>query len=220
MNAFLRRNASYLLTFVLLFATALVFLSQIAKGDESLYFAAHRSAFANFFFRFATHIGEPYVYIAAAIALLWVQYRHSFSIIFVLGPIMLLFSESLKRLFGHPRPVTYFEEILHHPVDSYLVLEREAMNISWTNSFPSGHTISAFAFYGFMALLAPNHFLRVLCMLVAALVAMSRVYLFQHFLEDVTSGALVGTVVALITYAIHHWLGTRFPALNGRLGGK
>lgn len=210
MKDFFKKNSSYFATLLLLLVVAAYFLLQINKGDESIYFSQHRSDFANFFFRFCTHIGEPYVYIAAAGLLALVQYRHAISI-FVLSALVLVFAESLKRLFAHPRPLTYFEEVLHQPQSISLVLSREEMNISWTSSFPSGHTTSAFAFYGFLALIAPNHFLRVLCVITATLVGLSRVYLIQHFLEDITAGAITGTVVALITYAIHQWMGVKYP---------
>ena len=72
---------------------------------------------------------------------------------------------------------------------------------SW-NSFPSGHTISAFGLFCMMAFFLKKHYLKLLVMVVAVLVAYSRVYLMQHFYVDVYVGSMIGVAMAMATYCI------------------
>ena len=57
-------------------------------------------------------------------------------------------------------------------------------------SFPSGHTSASFA--AATALMLDRHFLRWPCLVVAVLIALSRLYLYVHFPTDVAAGALLG----------------------------
>jgi membrane-associated phospholipid phosphatase len=67
-------------------------------------------------------------------------------------------------------------------------------------SFPSGHATSAFSMCLALAVLADRRWSAVLFALVAALLAFSRVYLSQHFTEDVLAGALLGTSTGIGAY--------------------
>jgi membrane-associated phospholipid phosphatase len=62
------------------------------------------------------------------------------------------------------------------------------------NSFPSSHTLTAFAVAAAIGEIAPRW--RVPALLVAALVAISRLINRDHFLSDVTAAAAIGILVA------------------------
>ena len=86
---------------------------------------------------------------------------------------------------------------------------------SWDNayhSFPSGHSADLFTSAIFVALLLPNIWLRLLALLVATLVALSRVFLAKHFPVDVVAGAAVGVVVSVLV--IHYVLRPRLRAAS------
>lgn len=88
-------------------------------------------------------------------------------------------TEILKLVFKRKRPENRDQDIV--------VLQ----NLS----FPSGH--SAYAFATSIALMTiPS--MSILPVLVATLVAFSRVYLGQHYLSDVLAGATIGTLVSYI----------------------
>ncbi len=93
---------------------------------------------------------------------------------------------------GVPRPTKYFEntETLH------LV---EGVKMHGMNSFPSGHTITAFAIFIILALIVKKNYLKVFFTTIAILAGFSRVYLSQHFLEDIFSGALIGIGIAVLS---------------------
>jgi membrane-associated phospholipid phosphatase len=69
-------------------------------------------------------------------------------------------------------------------------------------SFPSGHTMTAFALALFLSILIRNKFWGVLLLILAILVAYSRVYLFQHFPKDVFAGSIFGVFAVLIAFPI------------------
>jgi membrane-associated phospholipid phosphatase len=70
------------------------------------------------------------------------------------------------------------------------------------NSFPSGHSTSAFALFTCLALITENKLLKIIFIAFALTAAFSRTYLSQHWLVDVTFGSLIGTLSAVIFYFI------------------
>jgi 4-amino-4-deoxy-L-arabinose transferase-like glycosyltransferase/membrane-associated phospholipid phosphatase len=71
-------------------------------------------------------------------------------------------------------------------------------------SFPSNHAANAFAFAMSFWFLRRNA-AGVLCVVVASLVGISRVYVGVHYPSDVVAGALVGSAAAYGTLRLHRW---------------
>jgi membrane-associated phospholipid phosphatase len=67
---------------------------------------------------------------------------------------------------------------------------------SSASSFPSGHTVGAFAFAGVLILSSKSKMMRVVAALLALAVAVSRVLAFRHWTSDVTASAAIGVIVA------------------------
>ncbi len=82
----------------------------------------------------------------------------------------------------------------------YEVYQVPGVTVHMHNSFPSGHTATAFAMFTILALIAKSKATQLYWLLLAVLVGISRMYLAQHFMEDVTAGATIGFVVSLIVY--------------------
>jgi len=61
------------------------------------------------------------------------------------------------------------------------------------NSFPSGHTVTAFSAAVVLSYVSVNKRYGFIFLLLAIGVAYSRMYLSQHFFEDVTAGSILGT---------------------------
>ena len=80
------------------------------------------------------------------------------------------------------------------------VIEGEPL-FSGASSFPSGHTMSAFALFGLVALLLPQKkSVALVILFLAVLVGISRVYLIHHFFIDIYAGSIIGALLALIIY--------------------
>lgn len=67
-------------------------------------------------------------------------------------------------------------------------------------SFPSGHTASSFA--AATALFLHNKRWGIAAYIMAACIALSRMYFFVHFPSDILCGMLLGIIVGLLTYKL------------------
>jgi membrane-associated phospholipid phosphatase len=99
-----------------------------------------------------------------------------------------LASGAVKDLIGRLRP-----PLADETLSALVALPADA-------SFPSGHATSAFAAAGVVAALHPR--LRAPILGLAALVALSRVYLGVHFPSDVLAGAALGLGIAVAVVAL------------------
>ena len=71
-------------------------------------------------------------------------------------------------------------------------------------SFPSGHTITAFAVAVSLSMFYPS--LTVGLLFCAVSVAASRILLGMHFLSDVLAGAVIGTTLAYLSVHLLRWI--------------
>jgi undecaprenyl-diphosphatase len=65
-------------------------------------------------------------------------------------------------------------------------------------SFPSGHTVGAFALAGVLLLTSPSKTLRVVAFVLAAAIGMARILAFRHWASDVLASAIIGLLLAWI----------------------
>ncbi|MCD7972732.1 MAG: phosphatase PAP2 family protein [Candidatus Azobacteroides sp.] len=101
---------------------------------------------------------------------------------------------------GVLRPVPYFDTI---PDLSLRLIE--GVKQLETESFPSGHTSSAFAIFTYFALILPDKRMHFLLALAALSVGYGRMYLSQHFITDVYTGMILGVTITTVLY----WFLTR-----------
>ncbi len=104
-------------------------------------------------------------------------------------------SAVLKEAFDRPRPET---------ADPSLVA---AVATPSNPSFPSGHALTAFATAVVVSALHPR--LRWPALALAALVALSRVYLGVHYALDVVAGAALGIAIGLVVVRVARLLTSR-----------
>lgn len=91
----------------------------------------------------------------------------------------------LKHLIARPRP------FMHYP-DLALLIPPPS-----TYSFPSGHSAASFA--AAVVLFRCRRSFGIPALILAALIAFSRLFLFVHYPTDVLAGILLGTAVGLLT---------------------
>ncbi len=178
----------------------LFLLAQIDKGEAILFFSNRRSWFGDLFFQYFTRMGEAGVYLIALLVLLFVKYRHAITIP-LLGIIVTFISYYSKIYFKHDRPSLYFQKL--NQLDQINTIEGISL-LGGQTSFPSGHTMSAFALYAFLSFCLPwKKGLALVFLGMAILTGISRIYLVQHFLQDVALGAIMGVAIALLIYYLH-----------------
>jgi membrane-associated phospholipid phosphatase len=166
----------------------------IDKGQCVLWINGHNAPILDGFFKSFTNLGDGLIFLPFITILLFVQFRYALMAVTLMVGNALLVSLFKRVLFyGLERPRTYLGEKFIHLVPG--------VEVHGINSFPSGHTATAFSVALFIGFLSGNNFVRVLALFTAALVAYSRMYLAQHFLIDVAGGAFIGTFT---TYILWH----------------
>lgn len=193
---FLREHKWYNIPILLYFIVCFILLFLLNKGDLVLFFSNNRTDFWNTFFIYGTQLGEAYTYLIAFVGLLFIKYRYAIFVPVVAGT-SFIFSFLLKRFFAHLRPKLWFEEL----GEVLTFVPNLYVNIGHT-SFPSGHTFSGFAIFGYLALCSSKWWVKILFASSAIITGLSRVYLVQHFLEDIVFGAFLGTSLAIGLYLL------------------
>jgi len=114
---------------------------------------------------------------------------------------------------GWPRPLHYFEE---KQITLRLV---DGVKVHHLNSFPSGHTITAFSLLLLLPILFPKISRPQLLMawLMALLCGLSRVVLAQHWPMDVAGGIVLGCSATLLTFSLLQNRLSRLPLLESSL---
>lgn len=174
--------------------TCSVFLFNIEQGSAIYYFVDYRTPLLDSIIYFITTLGEEHVFFIAIAIFLFFDLNKSIWTA-VLGISLLMLTYLLKTYFGHPRPSEFFSGF---NVEEFLATGWHV--VSGNNSFPSGHTSAAFAFYTFLIMIIRTKWVSVLFMVIAISVGISRIYLVQHFLKDILAGSVYGVTLGLLIY--------------------
>ena len=163
----------------------------LADYDHQIteYVISFRSPALTEYFIFITHVGDVYGYAVVLILLtimsifVFKHWKYTVQIVFVLL-LSALSNLILKRFVDRARP----------GIEHMVSVE--------TLSYPSGHAMSAMAFYGFLMYLFYrfniNVFLKIGVILLLALlifsIGLSRIYLGVHFPSDIAGGYIAGFI--------------------------
>lgn len=72
-------------------------------------------------------------------------------------------------------------------------------------SFPSGHTAASFAFAVAFAMMAPKKY-SIPVLVLATLIALSRLYLGVHYPTDILGGMVIGTLCGIASVLLVKWI--------------
>lgn len=179
------------------------------EKDKSIYIYINglHNPLGDQFFLLITYLGTfPFIAIVLLLLIFLSKFRKwNFIFLMVICNLFpFLIVQVLKNLFNHPRPLRYFD-------NANWIHKVAGQTQHFSLSFPSGHSEGIFALCCFLALLLPKRLslLGIPLFLIALLVAFSRVYLSQHFYEDIFIGSLIGAYGALFAY----WT---FPSLENK----
>ena len=180
-----------------------------------LYFTGFNEAFygesstVRTIFKVVTYLGEPITYIIIA-SIIYLAYSKSLA---KRSVVILLFSQylnqTLKGIFKDPRP------------DTNIDLTEEHGLIEPKFGFPSGHTQNAFCFYEYLANEFKDEYkykqvpiVPVILSGIVFLVAISRIIIGVHDLQDVVGGFLIGVGILLLYIYLEPFLSEQFNKLN------
>ena len=209
----IRDNPVFFLAFGIWLILGGIWLLRHETGDAIFFWSAHRSTPADWFFVQGTRLGEGIAFFAVILFSLFIRYRHAV-LVALTGLTVMGASAVSKAFFEHERPSAYLRRIDVFD-QSHLV---DGIDLhSGLTSFPSGHTMAAFALFGLLALLAPQkRLVGLLFFLLALLVGLSRIYLVQHFMKDVYAGSLLGVFIAILAYRVQQRFPVHTPAWYNR----
>jgi membrane-associated phospholipid phosphatase len=191
--------AYYLLYVVCLLASGYL-LYRFPKGTFLLWLNRKHGSFQDTFFKYYTNLGETYSYVILLVVGYFYPWFPWWSVIVLLlleSGIVHFFKKIVLR--GEYRPKRYFRSI----VKLNFV---EGVKVHRINSFPSGHTATAFAITNFLNLYLRDTIIGMALFFVAVLIGISRIYLCQHFLRDVFAGSMVGIVSSILVYQMIQYL--------------
>lgn len=154
---------------------------------EFLYFLESiRMPGLNEFMLLITQLGEETAFLAMAIIFFWCVDKKRGYLLMSVGFVGTMANQFMKMWFRVPRPWVLDE--------NFTILEaaREAAS---GYSFPSGHTTSAVGTFGSIAVSAKHNWTKLLCVILAVLVGLSRMYIGVHTPADVIVGALTSIVL-------------------------
>ena len=187
------KEIRWLTAIYLLFTGVLVALTN--HGDVVLWINARHTVPADFFFKYWTYLGDG---LLLAMVALYFLFTKLFRFYFILLAIVLqtVFVHIFKQWLcaGTPRPQVFFGEITEQ---LHFV---EGVTVRSYDSFPSGHTASAFTLAFFLMWVARSAWLRVFLLFAAILVGISRIYILQHFARDVFFGSVFGILAVVLAW--------------------
>lgn len=166
---------------------------KLLYSKEQIYFAVNGiyNNTADFLAPYITDIGDGLTIIFLSAILLLFSYRSAF----LLASSYLatsIVAQAIKYCVYSPRPRVYFED----QIDK-LRFVKDVYVVGGIQSFPSGHTVTAFSAGVVLTYLIRNKLWGLALLLLAMLVGYSRMYLSQHFFEDVTAGSVIGVFVTV-----------------------
>ncbi len=158
--------------------------------DEDLMLSLHElnHPWLDNLFTAITHTAGPFILVPITVTFVYLWRRSekiAAALVVTSFLTSLLVGQLFKIQFARPRPAVFTPLVVEH-----------------TASFPSGHTLAAVSFYGFLSVLLWERGHRVLSIIAAAwvfLISLSRIYLGAHYPSDVLASLALGTILLFIT---------------------
>ncbi|HVW13973.1 MAG TPA: phosphatase PAP2 family protein [Mucilaginibacter sp.] len=167
---------------------------KLAFTKSEIYFAVNGlySPAADFLAPYVTDLGNGWTAVVIAAILLLFSYRKALIVASSFVITSLLGAQLVKYIFDAPRPRLYFKDQIKH------LRFVKGVEILSYHSFPSGHTITAFMLAIIFTYWSRNKAWGPVFLLIAILVGYSRMYLSEHFFEDVIGGSVISFVMTTV----------------------
>lgn len=188
----------------------MLILFSFLGGKEELFllFNQNLGSTADFFFQYFTHAGDGIFWVP--LALYFIFYKRK-GLPLILSAIIfstLLVQTGKKIIYpNEARPTAAIESSIQNPIHTV-----KGVTVHSNNSFPSGHTTTAFSLFLLGCLLLPYRYFWLIGFAAALLAGYSRVYLAQHFPLDVGAGMICAVVTVYLSLQIQNLFNKRWNA--------
>ncbi|MDI9871838.1 phosphatase PAP2 family protein [Flectobacillus roseus] len=208
MKNLLKNNLSFFVPFILMWLVCLGWVLQTPKFEQMVWINSHRTIWSDTFFWCATQLGEGWFFVT--MILVWLVFKYEQAFIGVIAfAVSTLISQGLKFSFQTLRPSEFFKDV------SYPWKYVSGVELHGFNSFPSGHTTSAFCIFTLWVFFTKKPMINPIFLTLAITAAYSRPYLFQHFPEDLLGGSMIGIISAILAIKIYQrYFETKYPQLS------
>jgi membrane-associated phospholipid phosphatase len=192
----LSNNKIYFSIYILFLISGLTLFLSLGKSESFILLNSFHTEALNQFFIYFTYVGDGLFSVILGIfsIVIFKNKPYGLSILFSYAFAGII-AQSIKRMVDSPRPKLYF---VNGGYDQFI----EGLKLYSQNSFPSGHTATAFAMFTVIALFVSNKNYQWLFLILAVGVGYSRVYLGQHFLLDILAGSFIGVLCGISAYYI------------------
>ena len=186
----LQRIRPFFIPYLVLLVACLVI--KLLYTKDEIYFAVNTrySDFGDLIAPYLTDLGNGWTVVILSAILLLFNYRAAFLLASSYA-ITSISAQIVKFMFAAPRPKLYFEKQISH---LHFVKGVEMLSL---HSFPSGHTQTAFSAGVVITYLIKNKNWGVLLLILASFIGFSRMYLSEHFFEDVVAGSILGAFLTI-----------------------
>ncbi|WP_183566222.1 phosphatase PAP2 family protein [Mucilaginibacter sp. SP1R1] len=186
----LYRIRPFFILYLLVLCTCIII--KFIYTRREIYFAVNglNSDWADVIMPYITDIGNGFTAIILSVVMALFSYRKAL-LLATSYAVTSIAAQILKFIFDAPRPKVYFSNELSH------IHFVKGLYILSVHSFPSGHSVSIFSATVVVTYLCKNKGWGIPALLIAMLVGYSRMYLSQHFFEDVMAGSVIGVMVTI-----------------------
>ncbi|GAB4202131.1 MAG: hypothetical protein Fur0023_07570 [Bacteroidia bacterium] len=168
-----------------------------SKIDNHLFFnQLVGNTYTDWFFKYLTHLGDGLFLILVVILWAFKNIRESVLLLCSYAVAGGLTAVLKNYVFDEARPHFIFDYYHKDIFVKYV----DGVEILALNSFPSGHSTAAFILFSFIAFHLKNPLHQFTISVIAILVAFSRVYLSQHWLNDILAGSFIGLTITTFFY--------------------
>lgn len=140
-----------------------------------------------------THLGDVGImWIVIAVLLMFFKRTRKYGLLMFASLVLtyLVNNLLLKDLIDRTRPYEMFDNV------------QRLIGKKHDASFPSGHSASSFAAAMCIYLNGPKKY-GILALLLALLIALSRLYVGVHYPGDIVTGAIIGSLMAWLVYKVY-----------------
>lgn len=167
---------------------AILIILQTDKLSLHVFFNSWNSRIGDLFMPYLTNVGDGLFLLLLALFVFLFRSKKLALLLFIAFLISSGLVQFLKHFVfnNHMRPMYVFQ----HVKGFHLIKD---FHYHMFQSFPSGHSTSSFVLFTFLAMnFAKTWQTQLLCFIGALFFAFTRVYLSQHYFEDVFAGAMIG----------------------------
>ena len=194
MKQFFQQNKIFLILYLLFLIAGFALITNYEHGHEILLFNALHTQFFDQLFKYITKLAEaPLLFLIVVVA---IRFSYGKGLLLGLNALLVFAVTALLKNFAFAeqvRPSVFFE-------GKTQLNFVQGVEIYRYHSFPSGHTSSAFALFFLMSILMKDKKWAPVFFILALLVAVSRVYLLEHFFRDVYAGSIIGVICTMAFY--------------------